>query len=103
MNIQAKQQYMETLRETYLKGNRKKKTEILLHQVMGGARGQASEIEITAKQIIRIKEEMNKILSKHTGQSLAKISKDTDRDFYLSAEEAKEYGVIDEVINTKKF
>jgi ATP-dependent Clp protease protease subunit len=46
---------------------------------------------------------MNKILSKHTGQSLAKISKDTDRDFYLSAEEAKEYGVIDEVINTKKF
>jgi len=77
-------------------------TEILLHQVMGGARGQASEIEITAKQIIRIKEEMNKILSKHTGQSLAKISKDTDRDFYLSAEEAKEYGVIDEVI-TKKF
>jgi len=77
--------------------------EILLHQVMGGARGQASEIEITAKQIIRIKEEMNKILSKHTGQSLAKISKDTDRDFYLSAEEAKEYGVIDEVINTKKF
>jgi ATP-dependent Clp protease protease subunit len=77
--------------------------EILLHQVMGGARGQASEIEITAKQIIRIKEEMNKILSKHTGQPLAKISKDTDRDFYLSANEAKEYGVIDEVINTKKF
>mgnify|MGYP002152434225 FL=1 len=77
--------------------------EILLHQVMGGARGQASEIEITAKQIIRIKEEMNKILSKHTGQPLAKISKDTDRDFYLSAEEAKEYGVIDEVINIKKF
>jgi len=77
--------------------------EILLHQVMGGARGQASEIEITAKQIIRIKEEMNKILSKHTGQPLSKISKDTDRDFYLSAEEAKEYGVIDEVINTKKF
>ena len=70
---------------------------------MGGARGQASEIEITAKQIIRIKEEMNKILSKHTGQPLSKISKDTDRDFYLSAEEAKEYGVIDEVINTKKF
>jgi len=77
--------------------------EILLHQVMGGARGQASEIEITAKQIIRIKEEMNKILSKHTGQPLAKISKDTDRDFYLTANEAKEYGVIDEVINTKKF
>jgi len=78
-------------------------TEILLHQVMGGARGRHLKLKITAKQIIRIKEEMNKILSKHTGQSLAKISKDTDRDFYLSAEEAKEYGVIDEVINTKKF
>jgi ATP-dependent Clp protease protease subunit len=76
--------------------------EILLHQVMGGARGQASEIEITAKQILRIKDQMNKILSKHTGQPLSKIAKDTDRDFYLSAEEAKEYGVIDEVINQKK-
>jgi len=76
--------------------------EILLHQVMGGARGQASEIEITAKQILRIKDQMNKILSKHTGQPLSKIAKDTDRDFYLSAEEAKEYGVIDEVINPKK-
>ncbi len=77
-------------------------TEILLHQVMGGARGQASEIEITAKQILRIKDQMNKILAKHTGQPLSKIAKDTDRDFYLSAEEAKEYGVIDEVINPKK-
>lgn len=76
--------------------------EILLHQVMGGARGQASEIEITAKQILRIKEEMNKILSKHTGQPLAKISKDTDRDFYLSASEAKDYGVIDKVIKSQE-
>lgn len=77
-------------------------SEILLHQVMGGARGQASEIEITAKQILRIKESVNKILSKHTGQPLAKIAKDTDRDFYLTAEEAKEYGVVDEVIIPKK-
>ncbi len=77
-------------------------SEILLHQVMGGAKGQASEIEITAKQIIKIKENMNKIMAKHTGQPLAKIAKDTDRDFYLSAEEAKEYGVIDEVI-TRQF
>lgn len=77
-------------------------SEILLHQVMGGARGQASEIEITAKQIIRIKESINKILSKHTNQPLAKIAKDTDRDFYLTAEEAKEYGVVDEVIYPKK-
>ncbi|MFA5169481.1 MAG: ATP-dependent Clp endopeptidase proteolytic subunit ClpP [Candidatus Paceibacterota bacterium] len=77
-------------------------SEILLHQVMGGARGQASEIEITAKQILRIKENINKILSKHTNQPLAKIAKDTDRDFYLTADEAKEYGVIDEVIYPKK-
>jgi ATP-dependent Clp protease protease subunit len=76
--------------------------EILLHQVMGGAKGQASEIEITAKQILRIKESVNKILSKHTGQPLTKIAKDTDRDFYLTAEEAKEYGVVDEVILSKK-
>lgn len=77
-------------------------SEILLHQVMGGARGQASEIEITAKQILKIKEQTNKILAKHTGQSLSKIAQDTDRDFYLTAEEAKEYGVVDEVIIPKK-
>ena len=77
-------------------------SEILLHQVMGGVKGQASEIEITAKQILRIKEQMNKILAKHTGQSLSRIAQDTDRDFYLSAEEAKEYGVVDEVIVPKK-
>jgi len=76
--------------------------EILLHQVMGGAKGQASEIEITAKQIIRIKEQMNKIMAKHTGQPLSKIIQDTDRDFYLSAEEAKKYGVVDHVIAPKK-
>jgi len=76
--------------------------QILLHQVMGGATGQASEIEITAKQIIKIKEKLNAVLAKHTGQSLDKITKDTDRDFYLSAQEAKEYGLIDEVIKTKE-
>lgn len=75
--------------------------EILLHQVAGGVTGQASEIEITAKQILKLKESLNKILSKHTGQPMARIEKDTDRDFYLTAEEAKEYGVIDEVIKTK--
>jgi len=77
-------------------------SEILLHQIAGGVSGQAIEIEITAKQIIKIKEKLNKILAKHTGQSLAKVEKDTDRDFYLSAEEAKEYGIIDEVIKTEK-
>ncbi len=72
--------------------------EILLHQVAGGVTGQAVEIEITAKQIIKIKEKLNKILAKHTGQLLEKVEKDTDRDFYLSAQEAKDYGIIDEVI-----
>lgn len=77
--------------------------EILLHQVMGGAEGQAVEIEITAKQILKIKNKINEILSKHTGQPLEKIEKDTDRDFYLSAPDAKEYGLIDGIIqNTKK-
>ncbi len=76
-------------------------SEILLHQVAGGATGQATEIEITAKQIIKIKNNLNKILVKKTGNPLSKIEKDTDRDFYLSAEEAKKYGVIDEVIKSK--
>ena len=72
--------------------------DILLHQVMGGAEGQAVEIEIAAKQIIKTKGRLNQILAKHTGQSLSKIEKDTDRDFWLSAEEAKLYGVIDDII-----
>ena len=77
-------------------------SEILLHQVMGGAEGQAIEIEITARQIIKIKDKLNQILVKHTGQPLSKIEKDTDRDFYLTSQEAKEYGIIDEIIKAKK-
>ena len=77
-------------------------SEILLHQVMGGAEGQAIEIEITAKHIVHIKDKINQILAKHTGQKLDRIEKDTDRDFYLSAAEAKEYGLIDGIIKTKK-
>lgn len=77
-------------------------SEILLHQVAGGVRGQASEIEITAKQILKIKKVLNQILSSHTGRTLKQIEKDTDRDFYLSAQEAQEYGLIDEVIKTDK-
>jgi ATP-dependent Clp protease protease subunit len=73
-------------------------SEILLHQVMGGVEGQAVEVEITARQIIKLRDRINSILSKHTGQPLTKISKDTDRDFYLSAEDAKNYGIIDEII-----
>ena len=75
--------------------------EILLHQVAGGMQGQAADIEITAKQILHMKQKLNKIISSHTGQPLAKVEKDTDRDFYLTAEEAKKYGLIDEVIGGK--
>ena len=76
--------------------------EILLHQVAGGMQGQAADIEITAKQIMKMKEKLNKILSLHTGQPLTKVEKDTDRDFYLTAEEARKYGLIDEVIGAGK-
>jgi len=73
-------------------------SEVMLHQVMGGAQGQASDIEISAKHILNIKERINKILAKHTGQPLKTIEKDTDRDFYMSAEEAKDYGLVDKII-----
>ncbi|MEY4731623.1 MAG: hypothetical protein RL681_569 [Candidatus Parcubacteria bacterium] len=76
--------------------------EILLHQVMGGAEGQASEIEITAKQILKMKEKINDLLAKHTGQPKAKIERDTDRDFYMTPAEAEKYGLIDQVIKMKK-
>lgn len=77
-------------------------SEILLHQVMGGAEGQASDIEISARHILKIKERINQILVKHTGQKMDKIESDTDRDFYLTSQEAKDYGLIDEIIKTKK-
>jgi ATP-dependent Clp protease protease subunit len=76
-------------------------SQIMIHQPMGGAQGQASEIEITAKQIVKLKEQMNAILAQHTGQPLETVAKDTDRDFYLTAQEAKTYGIIDEVIGPK--
>ncbi len=77
-------------------------SQILLHQVMGGAEGQAIEIEIAAKQIVKTRQRLNQILARHTKQSLTKIEKDTDRDFWLSAEEAKTYGVIDKIIKNRK-
>ncbi len=77
-------------------------SEILLHQIMGGVEGQAVEIEITAKQILKIKNKVNEILAKHTNQPFDKIEKDTDRDFYLSAQDAKAYGVIDGIITKAK-
>ena len=77
-------------------------SQVMLHQPMGGASGQAVEIEITAKQIVKIRERLNQILAEHTGKPLDQIAKDTDRDFYLTAEEAKDYGIVDEVLLTKK-
>ena len=74
----------------------------LIHQPLGGAQGHASDIEIHAKNILKKRELLNKILSERTGQPLEKIERDTDRDFILTAEEAKEYGLIDEVIYTSK-
>ena len=76
--------------------------EVLLHQPMGGITGQASEIEIGARQILKIKDKINQILAHHTGKPLKAVEQDTDRDFYLSAQEAKEYGVVDDVISAEK-
>ncbi len=75
---------------------------ILIHQPMGGARGQASDVGIQARQILKVKDRLNDIFVKHTGQTKEKIERDTDRDFYMTAEEAKEYGIIDSVIVSKK-
>lgn len=71
--------------------------EVMIHQPHGGAEGQATDIEITAKQIIKLRERLNKILAKNTGQSLEKIEKDVERDFFMTADEAKKYGLVDQV------
>lgn len=76
--------------------------EVMIHQVMGGAEGQASDIAIVAKHILRTKENLNKILAKNTGKSFEQIEKDSDRDYYMTAEEAKKYGIIDEIISKPK-
>ena len=76
---------------------------VMIHQPWGGVQGQASDINIQAKEILKMRDRINEILAKHTGKDLNKIQKDTDRDYFMSADEAKEYGVIDEVIaNDKK-
>lgn len=71
--------------------------EVMIHQPHGGAEGQATDIEITAKQIIKLRERLNRILAKNTGQSLEKIEKDVERDFFMTADEAKKYGLVDQV------
>ncbi len=73
-------------------------SEVLLHQVMGGVEGQAVDIDIAARQILKVKDRLNHILAKHTGQDIKQLEKDTDRDFFMSAEEAKQYGVVDKIL-----
>ena len=76
-------------------------SEILIHQIMGGASGQASDIKIKAEQILKLKTQLNKILHQHTGKLLTKIEKDTDRDYYMTAQEALTYGLIDKILIDK--
>lgn len=73
-------------------------SKVMIHQPLGGTRGQATEIEIHAREILKTREQLNRILAENTGQTLKKIAQDTERDYYLSADEAKEYGLVDEVI-----
>ena len=74
---------------------------IMIHQPLGGVQGQATDIDIQAKEILRMREELNRILIHHTGQSMEKIQRDTDRDFFMTAEQAREYKIVDEVISSK--
>src|SRR5690606_25180440 len=76
-------------------------SKVMIHQVLGGARGQATDIEIHARDILRTKDQMNRILAERTGQTLEKIQRDTERDYFLTADESKEYGIIDEVISKR--
>jgi ATP-dependent Clp protease protease subunit len=74
---------------------------IMIHQPLGGVQGQATDIDIQAREILRMREELNRILLHHTGQTMEKIQRDTDRDFFMTAEQAKEYKIVDEVISSK--
>lgn len=76
-------------------------SEIMIHQPLGGARGQATEIEISARRILKLRSHINEIIAEHTGQPVEKVAKDTDRDYFMSAQEAMEYGIIDKVINKR--
>lgn len=77
-------------------------SEVMIHQPLGGAEGQASDLEITARHILKTRENLNKMLARYTGQPLKQIEKDADRDFYMSADEAKKYGLVDDVLKPKK-
>ena len=75
---------------------------VMIHQPLGGAQGQATDIDIHAREILKMRDELNEILAKHTGQDIEKIRKDTERDYFMSSEEAKEYGIIDKVISKRE-
>ena len=75
---------------------------ILIHQLIGGFEGQAADIEIHAREVIQVRKTLDEILAKHSGQTVEKVSKDTDRDYFMTADEAKEYGIIDEVLTMIK-
>lgn len=75
--------------------------EVMIHQVMGGTEGQATDIDIHAKHILKIKQRLNEILAKHTGQSVSRVEKDAERDYFMSAEEAKSYGIVDKIIKSR--
>jgi ATP-dependent Clp protease protease subunit len=77
-------------------------TRVLIHQPSGGAQGQATDIDIQAKEILRMREVMNQLMAKHTGQTMEKISRDVERDFIMNAQQAKEYGIVDEIISKHK-
>ncbi len=77
-------------------------SEVMIHQPLGGAQGQATEIKIAAERILKLKEKLNKIMAKNTGQPLEKIQQDTERDYFLSSKDAKNYGLIDKIIENKK-
>lgn len=74
-------------------------SEVMIHQVLGGAQGQATEVEIHAKHILKTRDKLNRILARHTGQKLVRIEKDTDRDYFMTADEARGYGIVDKVIS----
>ena len=75
---------------------------VMIHQPLGGAQGQASDIEITAREILKLKDELYKIIAKQSGQSIEKVNQDSDRDYWMKAEEAKKYGMVDEVLGAEK-
>ena len=75
---------------------------VMIHQPLGGTQGMAADIEIQAREILNIREELNKILSKHTGQTTAKLEKDSDRNFFMGAAEAQKYGIVDEILKSRK-